>query len=184
MEKSSVGILISAFVAILIGIVAVSIIAGNVVNKTDLTYVTENVDISSQVITNDPSNIANGRVNLSTHSLYDSFRTDYPECEVTTIIFKNQSGTTMSSPTQYNFTKGTSTAKGYIVLANSNSSYWAATTSNITTAYYGYCADDYIPGWSGTVMDLIPGFFALGILIAGVFVMFWIFKKEGIDIGI
>lgn len=53
-------------------------------------------------------------------------------------------------------------------------------TSYSYSAIYGYCGDDYIIGWGGTVLLLIPGFFALAILIFSVGMFYSIAKDTGI----
>jgi hypothetical protein len=47
-----------------------------------------------------------------------------------------------------------------------------SSASNTTTAMYAYCPNEYIGSWAKTVMNLIPGFFALALLGAGIYVAY------------
>jgi len=111
-----------------------------------------------------------------TNAIYDGFRTDLSECEVTSITLKNQTGTALTPTTDYTFTADTA------ILTLNNVNALNSSSSNTTTAVYSYCADDYVGGWARTITNMVPGFFALALLGAAIFVIYIIMKREGLDL--
>jgi hypothetical protein len=187
MDKSAVGILIGAFVAILIGVIGVAIVADSTISKTQLTTTIEQLSLTPAIINATWYNET--PISLGTHSVQSGFRTDYSECEITSLIsVTNYSGTAKTTPAKYNFTAASSSTPAYITLAGGDvidtAKDWISATSNTTFVTYRYCADDYIGGWAKTVTNLVPGFFAIAIMIAAAFIIFWILKKENVDLGI
>ena len=182
-NKSAVGLIVISFVAILIGVIGVAIISDGIVGVTDRTLATESLDLSPAIVNYTWADY--DHVSLGSHSLRSGFRTDYSECEVTALTtIKNYSGTAMTTPLLYNFTKASGTTAAYIQIpTNGTAGNWTNPTSNTTTVTYWYCGDNYIGGWAGTVTDLVPGFFAIGIMIIAALIILWIMKKENIDVG-
>jgi len=161
----------------IIGAVAVSAIAENSNEKTQLTTITRTLDISPARITTYPD-IDDTYVFTIDNAVYSGFRTDYSECEVQTINFYNQTGDLMTDPTDYVFVMDIAS------LTLENVYDLNTSTSNTTTVTYNYCANDYIGGWTKTILNVIPGLYVIALLMAIAFTIFWILKKEGIDIGI
>jgi len=98
----------------------------------------------------------------------------YSECLVSTIVYKNQSGATLTDPTNYVFVMDVATLTLRPSVGINNSKF------NTTTATYSYCADGYVGGWAQTTLRLVPGFFALALFGVALFVMYNVLQKEGI----
>lgn len=182
MEKNTTtGLLIISFVAILLSVIAVTIIADGINGITQLTTATETISITPAII--DQLNINNSvHLSLSAATEQSGFRTEYSECGVSALTsLANYSGIALTTSAKYNFTAAVGSTPAYIVIQNDTASF-INPTSNITTAVYNYCADDYIGGWSKTVLKLTPGFFVLAILAAALLVAFLILRREGIEL--
>jgi hypothetical protein len=96
---------------------------------------------------------------------------------------KNQTGGILTDGVDYNWVDDGSRARGSLSLVNTLN--LNTSLSNTTTITYDYCTEDYLAeGWGRTVLNMVPGFFALAILIGVAFVIFWILKKEGIEMDI
>lgn len=123
-----------------------------------------------------------GAVNASYHFTLagavttGTWKADYPECAVSTIILKNQSGSAMTLTAHYSFVAGTAVMELVNTLPLNQS------TSNSTTVSYDYCSADYVTGWGQTVTNLIVGFFAIALVGAALFFFFRTFEAEGIKL--
>ena len=81
----------------------------------------------------------------------------------------------MTDVVDYTFTEST----GVIVF--NNTANVNLSTSNLTTATYQYCESDYLTqGWNRTILNLVPGFFALALLGIGIGLFYAVGKREGI----
>jgi hypothetical protein len=183
MENKSIGIIISAVVAILLGAIFVGIIAhegSNVTTKTSY----------AQVLSIPRNNTANG-VNSSvkfhlTHGCAmnaSDWRSD-AGCNLEVVSLINVSGYSYNSG---NFTFNTANAdcgtnvSGDLIFLNS--SQLVAQESNLTLITYLACPDTYVSqSWGRTIMNMVPGFFALAILAGIVYLIFVIARSEGIDL--
>jgi len=92
-------------------------------------------------------------------------------CPIPTIVLTNGT-TTLISVTDYTY------SAGIINLISSLNNNWSSGNSYLTS--YSYCADGYVSGWGGTVLTLVPGFFALAILIFSVGMFYSLAKDAGI----
>jgi hypothetical protein len=94
------------------------------------------------------------------------------DCPINTIVLTN--GTTvLVQNTDYTYTS----AAQINLLASATNNF---TTGNNYKASYNYCGDSYISGWGGTVLNLVPGFFALALLIFSVGMFYSLAKDAGI----
>lgn len=92
-------------------------------------------------------------------------------CPIATIVLTN--GTTvLTQGTDYTY------SLGRINLISSLGNNGSTTYSYKTN--YNYCPDNYISGWGGTVLNLIPGFFALALLLFSVGMFYSVAKEVGI----
>lgn len=190
MEKNSaVGLLVISFVAILIGVIGVSIISEGINGLTQKTLATEVLDLQPAII--NYTWINHTAIPLSSHSTATGWRSELSECSVDALTtIKNYTGTAKTSPINYNFTAASGTTPAHIHIAVNAANEpavggnWTSAISNTTTVTYWYCEDDYIGGWQATIVDLVPGFFAIGIMIVSAFLIIWIMRKENIDVGI
>jgi len=172
-EKSTpvVGIIISVFIAVLLGVVMLSISADQVNDITDKQGYVE----AAQAITM----FAPIEVNITKVYTLTEAPTGWKangECPLTNFVLSNASGTALTVTTDYvvDLSAGTYTMK--------NTTDTGLMDDNSTYATYTYCPDGYQTGFGGTTLNLVPGFFALAILVSVAFLIFWILRKEGIDI--
>jgi len=174
-----VGIMISVFIAILLGVVMLSISAGQV---NDITGKVDSVD-GAQALTM----LANTSANPATTYTVTNAPTGWKAqssadggCALTNFVLTNSTGTALTVTTDYlvDLQYGTYTLKD--TAATNGTGYFQS--ANTTLATYTYCPDGYQTGFGGTTLNLVPGFFALAILVAGAFTIFYILRKEGIDI--
>ena len=174
MKGKSVGILLSVGVALIIGIVLVTIIAEQTITKTQLKWQSETVDISTTRL---GSNI-DPAVILTLDTGVGNWRNGYSECIPSSINYYNQSGSILADATDYVYTAATGT------FHLEDTDIINQTDSNTTIASYLYCPDDYLAeGWSRTVSNMVPGFFALAILLGTVYVIFHVLKEEGVTLN-
>ena len=170
-KNRSVGLVVIVAVAILFGVIAIGVIADQLNSKTALKTQTDTITI--QRFAN--MTVKEDVVYTLDDALFTGWRAEHPECEVQTITFKNQTGVTLTDPTHYVFVMDVAT------LTLVDGGWLNGGTSNTTTATYQYCPDDYITGWSQTVLNLIPGFFAIALIGAALFLLWKVTESEGLD---
>lgn len=174
-EKSSIGILIIIAIAVLIGTILVSIIASNITPRTQLTYASrETVSLTSA------KGLTSGGVNSSVIFTLTNAPTGWKagdtDCYLANVIAVNGSDYVLTANTDYVLDSAT----GKIYFQNTKP--LNQSTGNTTYITYDYCPDDYVAeGWGRTMLNLVPGFFVIAILLGSAFVIFWILKREGID---
>lgn len=172
MVNSSVSKLIAAFVLLVIGIVFVSqvaVIGSEITSKTGITdevidYTTAFQESSDQINETITFTVAN---NPTSWKVID--------CPLTSIALTNSSGSTWTSGTDYTFTAATGTFTiGNTIDTN-------VTADNYTYVDYIYCGDDYMNlTWGRTGINLVPGFFALTMLLISVGLFYSVAKENGI----
>jgi len=190
-EGKVVGIVIAAFLMILIGVIVVNIVAEQSLDKTTLKSATENISIAA-------ARAANNSLNSS---VWLHFTTQ--TCPSTSGDWRGENGCSISNVVVYNqsysvlttgdYTLNTScnsktgTASGDIALKNTTS--WRgdggaiseiSATANTTQITYSYCDSEYVAqSWGRTILNLVPGLFVLGIFCASAFLLFKVMKAEG-----
>lgn len=182
MEKT-VGIIISVGVAVLLGIILVQIISTQTVVTTQTKTVTETHNLYSNGCYQVP-----GQVNVSTDADCNLTIVNIPtgwkvnDCPLSSIAVTNNAGTGLTLDTDYYLFSTTGIVQ---MLNTSATNFTALGPTNNTKITYTYCGDDYInQSWGRNVLNLVPGFFVLAILIGAAFVIFWILKEQGIDFNI
>ena len=188
MEKGNktVGIAIAVAVAILMGVILIQIIADQTAQKVQLVQQTDTLTLVKQGATNH-NNIT---YDYQLTKLDNAWRETFPECSKSTlavgtnIIIYNSTGAEMMN----NGACSTLTNEYYIVEGKSTLLICDAADTNSSTTMtvrYNTCpSEGYVGGWAQTVFKLIPGFFALALLIGAAFVIFKILKEEGVDLQI
>ena len=176
------GIIISISVALLLGVILIQIIANQTNDKTELKTFTETVNIAG-------AKLAGGVINQTYYFVPKymknsaGFRTDNSECSVSSIQLKNSSGFVLDN-------NGCALAGDYTFVADirynlCNVESLNGTTGgspNTTTITYRYCAEDYVAtGWARSLLDLVPGFFAIALLIIAAFSIMYILKENGVE---
>lgn len=170
--------LILAFVAILIGVVLIGVIAGEIQPITKLTSITDTFTITREGADNLSVN-ETIPYTLTKGTVTGTFREDDSTCSISTLIATNTSDTLTAgavdcSTGDYNYTA----SQGYLQFCNSSLLY--NSIGNASYVAYSYCPDDYVSStWGRTSLNLVPGFFALALLIFGAYLIFKVAKEEG-----
>ena len=183
LKDQYIGVLILGFVIILMGVILVSQVADQTVLTTQKGTQTENLNLVVARIAGgalDPAvkfNLSTGAPNVEHPNVNWRFNDAYTDCIPTTVTVKNQSGSTMTVTTDYAYTKATGTLT---LVNNPNMNFSEGAGANTSTVTYGYCQNQYMAtSWNRTILNLVPGFFALGVF---VFAAFLIFKTWGSDL--
>ena len=174
MEKNTplVGIMITMFIAVLLGAVMISISADQVNDVTGLKAV---ADEATTHTINYSAIIATDTVTLA--QAPTGWKADSTDgCALTNFVLANSTGTALTVTTDY----VVDLAAGTYYLTNSTTV--QALGDNVTDASYSYCPDGYQTGFSATSIKLIIGFFALAIMVSVAFLIFYILRREGIDL--
>jgi len=180
MESRTAGIIIAAAIAILVGVVLLGVIGDQTNENTSLTALSTSMDIS-------PARLAKGAINETyyftpSYLASNGWRMDnVGECSVDDLVLKNASGYVLDN-------NGCGAGGDYVYVTDVNIHLCNSVPlngtvgagSNSTSLSYSYCADGYVAGWAGTVQDLVPGFFALAILLGTVFLIFLVLKGTGL----
>ena len=172
--------IILAFITVIIGLVFISQVV-----TIDDTVTTKGVDtISLDLVTIGVKN-ATGIINTSVKyyptnylAATSGWRSYDSGCQPAGLAFTAVNGTGVALTNTADWTKNT--AGGYITF---NNSYKINGTlgSNTTTLTLEYCRDGYIvESWQRSMLNMLPGFFALAILFVGVGFFYSIAKDIGI----
>lgn len=170
MEEKSINMLIGAFLAIIVGISLVGVVA------TTGNRITSTINISAENISYASAREAStGAVDTTAFSIANSPTTwRITGCPITGLILHNSSSS-LTNIVDYTFTAST----GAIVFNNTANVNGSA--SNTTTATYQYCDDEYLTqGWNRTIINLVPGFFALALMAVGVGLFYGVMRNEGV----
>jgi len=183
MESENVKLLLTAFVSIIIGVVLIGTVATSTQERTTLLYVNnETLDISGARATSVvPDLMYNVTGLLSVSNAYASgaWQTGESDCDMTIYSLTNSS--TGLGTDEYNMT-----TDGRIALINSTINAaigwgFGDDVTNSSQISYSYCDDDYIAsGWTRTVLNTVPGFFGLALLLVGVGLFYLIAKRENL----
>jgi len=168
------GKLILAFVTLLLGAVLISSIAAEGLDKT-----------SKDAIVNEAHEFTVVAGNVSESTVYTvtnaptSWKT--ADCPLTSFAIKNASGgTALTITTDY----VPSLSAGTFTLVNSTATeamVVSANPTNLTYVDYTYCPENYMNlTWGRTIINLVPGFFALAILGASLLLFYSVAKDYDI----
>lgn len=181
------GMLISGFVVILMGLVLIGVIADITQTATSKSTQTDSFAIQRDLT----AGAGAGEVNNSYwyHLTYGCPMTasDWraslgSDCQVVPTL-TNGTGTTLAVTTDYilNATCNAQTGAGIgdFKLVNSTKLYQAAL--NTTYASYTYCPTGYMSqSWSRTVLNMVPGFFALAIFLGAIALVMYLLKQNDV----
>ncbi len=173
MEEKNISILIAGFVALIIGISLIGVIATTSNEITNIVNISgENISYeSARNLTADGKGEIIGGFTFYIANIPTGWRAT--GCPIEGLILHN--GSVVWTAVDYNFTAST----GAIMF--NNSANVNDTGYNTTAATYQYCEIDYITeGWQRTVLNLVPGFFALALLGVGIGLFYAVGKREGI----
>jgi hypothetical protein len=182
MEKQDttkwIGLLIVGFLAVLIGTVIITESSQEVVKITDRLSATQNLDLNAlgcYDITLGQVNESSANCNITLTYAPTGWKSG-GECPLTTLIAKNKTGeTTLTLNTDYFVNLDT----GLIGFKNTTTTNMT-NLGNVSVVTYKYCGDGHQSGWGATMLNMVPGFVALAILMAVAFLIVWILKREGV----
>jgi len=172
MEKSSITMIIGAFLALIVGISLIGVVAeeGNEVTNT-ITITDETVDFTTAVLAVAEINTTK---EFTITNAPDGWRVT--GCPITSFVLGNASED-YTLLADYTFTAST----GVITFNNSANINASVLTTNETLIDYVYCDSEYLTaGWNRTIIDLVPGFFALALMGVGIGLFYGVMRKEGI----
>jgi len=164
--------LVIAFFTLILGIVLIGTIADSGSLLTDKYTVNETLDISSVVYG------AKSTLNTSKEIQLANAPTGWKtaDCPITSLSIANNTGHTLTLTTDYTFT-----ASNGSILFKNTSDINQTLKSNNTVVGYTYCGDDYINlTWGRSIMNLVAGFFALGILGISLGLFYSVAKDTGL----
>jgi hypothetical protein len=173
---STVQKLLLAFVTLTVGLVLIGQIASTGNTVTSKTSSSESIDISS-------ARLAGGAINTSTRfypavatQATSGWRADTSGCGADTVIvgsYTNASGSALTPTTDY-----VTNSAGYFTLVNSTTVFYS---TNTTVAVLSYCPDGYLSqSWQRSILNLVPGFFAIALLVFAVGMFYSLAKDAGI----
>ena len=170
MEDKSVSILIAGFIALIIGISLIGVISiqSNEITKT--------INISGENVTyTSAREVSTGAVDTTAFTIVNPPTTwRVTGCPIIGLILHNSSNS-LTDVVDYTFTA----SSGVIIFNNTDNVNGSA--SNSTTATYQYCNSEYLTeSWQRTVLNLVPGFFALALLGVGIGLFYEVGRREGV----
>lgn len=176
MENKSIAILISAFVLIIIGVSIIVPLAEQEQIVTALSRSNEANNLSSLYCYADNEVMENNSAcNITVTYAPSGWEVD--DCPITEVAVKNGS-TDLTEDTDYVVYD----SSGVIQMLNTSETNLSGTGSGgELTIDYSYCGDNYMnSSWGRSVLDFVPGFFALAILGIGVGLVLLVLKREGL----
>lgn len=170
MENENIKLLIGAFIALIIGVSLLGVIANTGNNITNTINISgENVSYASARET------STGAVDTTEFAIANVPTTwRITGCPITGLTLHNSSSS-LTDVVDYTFTA----SSGIIVFNNTDNV--NGSVSNTTTATYQYCNSEYLTqGWNRTIINLVPGFFALALMGVGIGLFFAVGRREGV----
>ena len=157
---SPIQTLVLAFVTLIVGLVLVGQVATTTNGVTNTKSYTESINYASAFNATGSINSSVLFYPIKATEAASGWRTDIPVCDVSEVIYgtyTNSTGSVYTDPTDI-----VRNDAGYFYLVNTAKV--NKTKDNITIFTTNYCDDGYISGWGGSVLMLVPGFFALALL--------------------
>ncbi len=176
MSMSSMNKLIAAFVMLILGVVFATQIATLGQEITTTTYVSsENHLVAGTIATGKNQTEINGTIVYTLTNAPTGWKVD--DCPITGFVLTNNSGTALTVTTQYVLTA----SAGTFTLVDDGVLNTTIDGNNNTIASYNYCGDDYMNlTWGRTSINLVPGFFALALLLISVGLFYSVAKETGL----
>ena len=175
-EKGTGLKIIIGFIALLIGVVLIGTLATESLARTS--YLTVSGESEAYTITGDCPNVAT--VHTVTNNPTD-WKTQ--DCPISSLVVVNAStgGTALTETTDYTLTA----SAGTFLLKNSTATRLLVSSNkgatNTTYLSYSYCGDDYLnSSWGRTAVNMVPGFFAIALLLIAVGLFYGVAKENGI----
>jgi len=177
MENKSMALLLGAFIALIIGVSLIGVIAtqGQAVT-TKLSASAETTDLSTSCYAGALFQVNESLAACNITATYAPTSWKVEECPVTSVVVTNATGTALTVNTDYVVYAST----GIIQMLNTTATA-SAGLGNESIVTYSYCGDDYLTeGWTRSISGLIPGFFAMALLLMSVGMFYQVMKNEGL----
>ena len=177
MSMSMTNKLIAGFVMLILGIVFVSQIADIGLTVTDTTGVeSETHNIASTIATGRNDSWINETIVYTLTNAPTGWKVD--DCPITEFVLANSSGTALTADSDYTLTASAGT---FVFISSADLNTTIDFATNDTIASYSYCGDDYLNlTWGRTSINLVPGFFAIALLLVAVGLFYSVAKEAGI----
>ena len=177
MEQKNVAILIAGFIALIIGLGLIGVIA------QEEQLLVNTIPVTNETITLTPNCTAAG---CASGAAYAAEGTEITlanaadarvDCPISGFVLypNSSSGAALTVTTDYTVDLDTG-----ILTTKNTTLFKVDTRTNTTNSSYVYCPADYIDGWAATVLDLVAGFFAIAMLLIAVGMFYQVLKGEGI----
>lgn len=170
--------LIMAFVTLVIGIALIGVITTETggVTSQDATL-NETIDLTDYKSGMINVSGINTTLVLDLDNAYTTSNWQYDDgqCTVAVTSYAMDNATEATAGTDYNIT-----ANGGLALFDSG--FWhTESASNTTYITYTACQDDYMTlGWGRSILNIVPGFFAIALLMVSLGLFYSIAKDTGI----
>jgi len=177
MDNRTMVLLISAFITLIIGISLLSVVASEGITKTTRTAV-ENETLDNTALRH-PDNSSFDTNNYTTlEHAPTGWKSNDSDCEISAangLVVKNATGGIMELDTDYNVV----TTTGQLLLLNTEAI--NSSLDNVTLFDYTYCPDEYLSeGWNRNILNLVPGFFAIALLMISITLFYSVMRNEGL----
>lgn len=168
--------LIAAFVLLILGIVFASQVASIGQSVTTLTVITGNESLDLSPARAELGNFVGEKVFLQNAYANNSWQADASGCDIVNFrLFLNASDE-LEITTDY-----TTDGNGGIIIINGTKTGDVHANNASIVLGYSYCETDYLNlGWGRTGINLVPGFFALALLMMSIGLFYSIAKENGI----
>ena len=185
-SKTVVGLVTLAFLIVIIGVVILNEASKEVIKITDTVGNIETLSLAPARGTGGTLDVDIG-INLSnTAKVRGTWKESVSDCLISTVEVRNSTTGVLTEGTACT----TAAGPDYVRNASEQAVHFCNTLdvnnsiagSNTTYVAYSYCGPGYQTGFSSTIMDLVPGFFGLAIMVSIAFMIYWIAKKEGIEL--
>lgn len=170
-EKSQVGIILTSAIIVILAVAFIMAIADQTNNSTSKSVVKDEV-ISLATAKTTYYNL-NQAVTFSVANSPTEWRST--DCPLTSIVVTNSTGTALTVTDDYTLTAST----GVLLIKNTTATVAAFKGNNNTLVDYTYCGTNYLNSdWGRTVLGVNVGVYAIGILLAGVLLVYLLLGKE------
>ena len=168
--SGNTGKVLAAFFLLILGIALLTTVASETNDRTSLSATTETIDITAAKLTT----IVNESYVLGPFATLGDTNTD---CEITSLTITNSSGTALTLTTDYIPTLGA----GTFTLVDTDFAF-NGTADNDTLVAYTYCPVGYMNlGWGRTGINVVPGFFAIALMLVAVSLFWQVYKDLKLD---
>ena len=182
MDQRNTALLITGFVVILIGAVLIGTVASE---EQDLTTKDRiNNESHTFYCVNSSAVNASGVLGVNvTYSVTEAPLNTWKQadCPLTNFVLQAVNGTTLTLNTDYNVDLSIG---NYSLISDAPltmDEMCDAGEANTTHASYTHCPDNYLNSSFGrTMLDIVPGFFAIAILGIGIGLVYKVMRNEGI----